>query len=148
MTSKTTLYISLVILGIVIVLFSAGSSILTTKVFGIPAGNLIIWLGFIALQFATYALNKGFRKQKTVLGKVIRTVMILLIIISILWFGIAYVLSGNTSFNFSSRNTTYQGSPRASILYWNIIYTLIIAPVVLSLLHNMLRYFKSRKTQN
>ena len=147
MSKKTVLSISFLVLGIVIILFSTGSSILTKSVFGIPMGNILIWFGFMALQLATYTSNKGFKKSKTYIGKWIRFVMIGLIIISVLWFGIAYILSGNTSFNFSSSATTYLGSPKASILYWYIIYALVIAPITLTLIYNVLRFFELKKAR-
>ena len=145
MTHKKLFAISLGILGIVVILFSTGSSILTYDFFGIPAGNLIIWFGFIAIQLAVYSFHKGFKATHSVLGKLIRNLMRILIAFSVLWFGIAYFLSGNIGFNFSSEATGYLGSPRASILYWNIIYVLLIAPVILMILYSLLRYFERLK---
>ncbi len=147
MTKKTILSMSFLVLGIVIILFSTGSSVLTKSVFGIPMGNILIWFGFMALQLATYISNKGFKTSNSGLGKWIRLTMIGFIVLSILWFAIAYILSGNTSFNFSSSTTTYLGSPKASILYWYIIYALVIAPIVLTLVYNILRFFELRKAR-
>lgn len=145
MTNKKIFPISLVILGIVIILFATGSSILTYGVFGIPAGNLILWVGFISLQFAVYSFHKGFKASNSILSKLIRNMMHLLIGVSILWFCIAYLLSGNLNFDFSSSAKGYLGSPKASILYWNILYVLIVAPVVLMVLYSLLRYFEHLK---
>lgn len=147
MTKKTLLFISVVILFVVILLFATGASVLTTDVLGIPFGNILLWMGFIALQLVTYLANKGFKKSTSTLGKILRSLMIGLIVISILWFGIAYILSGNTGFNFSSSATSYFGSPKASILYWNIIYGLVIAPIALSLIYAILRFFEVRKAR-
>ncbi|MCA0133400.1 hypothetical protein [Winogradskyella alexanderae] len=145
MTNKKIFPISLAVIGIVVILFSTGSSILTYDLFGIPAGNLIIWFGFISLQLAVYSFQKGFKASNSILGKLIRNLMRLLIGISILWFGIAYLLSGNLNFDFSSSATGYLGSPEASILYWNIIYALIVAPIVLMIAYSLLRYFERLK---
>ncbi|WP_411895718.1 hypothetical protein [Winogradskyella sp. A2] len=145
MTNKKIFSISLAVVGIVVILFSTGSSILTYDLFGIPAGNLILWVGFISLQFVVYSFHKGFKASNSILGKLIRNLMHLLIGVSILWFGIAFLLSGNFNFDFSSSATGYLGSPKASILYWNIIYVLIVAPVVLMILYSLLRYFERLK---
>ena len=145
MTNKKLFPISLAVVGIVVILFSTGSSILTYDLFGIPAGNLIVWFGFISLQLAVYSFHKGFKASNSILGKLIRNLMHLLIGVSILWFGIAFLLSGNLNFDFSSSATGYLGSPKASILYWNIIYVLIVAPVVLMILYSLLRYFERLK---
>ena len=147
MTKKTILSILFITLSIVIILFLTGSTILTKSILDIPLGNILIWFGFITLQLATYILNKGFKRNKTGLGKLIRGLMICLIVISVLWFGIAYILSGNTSFNFSSGATSYLGSPKASILYWNIIYVLVIGPIALMLIYNILRFLELRKAR-
>jgi len=78
-------------------------------------------------------------------GKFIRILMLVLTIVSILWFGIAFLLSGNFNFDFSSSATGYLGSPEASILYWNIIYVLIVTLIVLMITHSLLRYFERLK---
>ncbi len=145
MTQNKLFSISLGVLGIAVILFSAGSSILTYGFFGIPAGNLIIWFGFIAIQLAVYSFHKGFKASHTVIGKLIRNLMRFLIWFSVFWFGIAYFLSGNIGFNFSSEAPGFLGSLRASILYWNIIYVLLIVPVVLMILYSLLRYFERLK---
>ena len=147
MTKKTLLIIALITLLAAIVLFATGASVLTTEILGIPFGNILLWTGFIALQLVSYLANKGFKKSTSTLGKILRSVTIGLIVVSILWFGIAYILSGNTGFNFSSSATSYFGSPQASILYWNIIYVLVIAPIAISLIYAILRFFERRKAQ-
>ncbi|OZV67229.1 hypothetical protein [Winogradskyella aurantia] len=144
-TYKKTLSISLLIIGIVVILFSTGSSVLTYNVIGIPAGNLIVWIGFISLQLGAYALKKGFKASSSLIGKLMRYLMLFLIGVSFLWFGIAYLISGNLAFNFNSNASGYFGSPKASILYWNIIYTLVIAPIALLILYSLLRYFEHLK---
>ncbi|WP_296324385.1 hypothetical protein [Winogradskyella sp.] len=145
MTHKKLFAISLGILGVVVILFSTGSSVLTYNLFGIPAGNLIIWIGFIAIQLAVFSFHKGFKASNSVVGKLIRNLMRILIGISILWFGIAYILSGNIGFNFSWEASGYLGSPKASILYWKIIYVLVVAPVVLMISYSLLLYFERLK---
>lgn len=145
MTYKAISSISLLIIGLVVILFSTGSSVLNYNLLGIPVGNIIIWIGFIALQLGAYSLKKGFKGSSSVLGEILRFLMLGLIVIAFLWFGIALLLSGNFGFNFSSSASGYTGSPNASILYWNIIYFLVIAPIILLIAYTLLRYFEGLK---
>jgi hypothetical protein len=144
MSKKTCLILSIAILILSLVLLITGSSILNLSVLEIPLGNIITWLGFIALQFTFFLIHNGFKKSQSFLGKTIKYLMYTLIIVSILWFVIAYILSGNINFNFKTSND-FIGSPKASILYWNINYTLAIAPIILSLLYSILRFIEHKK---
>lgn len=149
MTIKNSrLYILPIAFLIVLILFASGSPILTKSIFGIPAGNLILWIGFIALQLMVFSFNNGFNRSKSSLGQFIRYTMITLIVLSILWFGIAYVLSGDTGFNFSSSANSFVGIVAASKLHWVIIYVLIISPIVLMLIYRLLRFFEIRKERS
>lgn len=141
---KKHFILSLLILLISVTLLATGSSLLTKNLAETPLGNLITWFAFIALQLAIYWGHNKFAKSKTLLGKIIKSLIITLIIISVLWIVIAYGLSGNMSFNFKPSNT-FQGSIEASKLFWNINYTLVIAPIVLSSIYNVLRLFEIRK---
>lgn len=139
----------LLVLGAIIianlVLFSTGHYILSANLFGIPFGNILIWLGLIALHLFFYKLNANYTSINTKIAAIIRSSARVLIFISIIWFGIAYVLSGNINFNFSSNANSYLGSPKASILFWNIIYTLVISPIILSMIYTVLKYIDTRK---
>ncbi|EDP72392.1 hypothetical protein FBALC1_14862 [Flavobacteriales bacterium ALC-1] len=142
MNKKVSLTILIILLTVIIALFVSASSLLTKEFFSIPFGNILVWIGFISLQLFVYIINNGFKRSKSIIGKTIKYLMIALIIISVFWFGLAYILSGNTSFNFNSNSTGYAGSPKASILYWNIIYTLVIAPLILMISYSLLRFFE------
>lgn len=145
MNKRISLLILLLIILIIIILFSIGSTVLTKNIFEIPIGNIIVWIGFISIQLFVFTVNNRFKKSSSFIGKLIRYAMIVLVVVSILWFGIAYVLSGNVKFNFSSNAKGYLGSPKASILYWYIIYTLVIAPIILMISYSLLRYFERIK---
>ena len=143
---KSLQFLIVVILGIII-LFATGSSALTYNIFSIPFGNILVWFGLIALQLFAFISVNGFKINKTYIAKVIRLLITLLIFVSISWFGIAYTISGNVNFNFSSTAEGFVGSLKASILYWNILYTLIIGPFVLMITYNLLRFFIKLKKQ-
>lgn len=144
MNKKKLLFILLSILIVNIVLFTSGSEILTKSLFGIPAGNIILWIGIISLQLLVYVVHNGFKKSTSLIGKMMRILMIVLIILAVLWFAIAYFLSGNVNFNFGSNTVGYLGSHKASILYWNIIYIIIIAPIVLLITYSLLSFFERK----
>lgn len=144
MNKKTSLIISIAILITSLVLLITGSSLLNISVLGIPLGNIITWLGFIALHIVCFLIHNGFKKNQSLLGKIIKHLMRTLLLVSILWFTIAYILSGNINFNFKT-SIDFIGSLKASILYWNINYTLAIAPIILSLLYSILRFIEHKK---
>ena len=147
MNRKIHLLTSSIIVVLTIILFATGSPLLTISVLGIPFGNLLLWLGFVALHLFFYKLNHNYQTNTSKIGKSIKLLATFLLIISILWFIIAYVLSGNVGFNFSGAVSSYLGSPRASILFWNIIYVLTISPFILSLLYTIIRYIEYRKNR-
>ena len=145
MSKRTLLFILISVLLLIIFLFATGSSVLTKNVVGIPLGNIMVWIGFISLQFLVFTIKNRFKSSNSIIGKIIRFLMKTLIVISILWFGIAYILSGNINFNFSSNSAGYFGSPKASILYWNIIYALVISPIILMIAYTLLRFYERLK---
>ena len=145
MNNKTYLLVLGAIIIANLVLFSTGHSILSASLFGIPFGNILIWLGLIALHLFFYKLNANYTSINTKIATIIKGLAKFFIFISIIWFGIAYILSGNVNFNFSSSAISYFGSPKASILFWNIIYTLVISPIVLSIIYTILKFIEIRK---
>ena len=145
MNKRTYLLVLGAIIFLNLLLFSTGSSILNINLFGIPFGNILIWVGLIALHLFFYKLNTNYESINTTIAKVIKALAKFFIFISIIWFGIAYLLSGNINFNFSSNASSYLGSPKASILFWNIIYTLVISPIILSAIYTILKFIDIRK---
>lgn len=135
----------LILLGLILiigVLFLTGSSLLIYDFFGIPLGNLLVWIGLVILQFFVFIINKRFLHPDTIFVKLLRMAAIVLLVFSFLWFAIAYVLSGNVNFNFSSQSRNFVGSIEASIWYWNLIYVLTIAPLVLTVIYQLIRWLK------
>ncbi|GAB5565447.1 MAG: hypothetical protein Wins2KO_25100 [Winogradskyella sp.] len=145
MNYNKTLAISVLTVIIVAFLFISGNSILTKSFLSIPAGNLILWLGLIALQITNYSINKGFESANSFLSNTIKLLSIGLLLLSILWFGIAYFISGDLGFNFNSNATSFAGSPEAGVLHWRIIYSLVISPVVLIIIYKIGSFIENRK---
>ena len=145
MTTKRVLITSsLSVLIISVLLLATGSSLLTKSFGGIPLGNLTTWAGFIALQLSIYWGHSKFTKSNSILGKIIKTLIETLIVISFLWLAIAYILSGNINFTFKP-SAGFQGSNEASNVFWNINYCLVIAPIVLASIYNLLKLIEIRK---
>jgi hypothetical protein len=138
--------ISLSILLFALVLLITGSSLLNQNLMGIPSGNVITWLGFIALQLSIYWGHYNFDKSKSLPVRIIKSIMITLIIISVLWFGLAYLLSGNINFNFKA-SPDFIGSTKASNLFWNINYFIVLAPIILASIYNLIRFLEIRKSR-
>ncbi len=148
MNYNRTLVISILTVIIVAFLFISGNKILTKSILSIPAGNLILWLGLIALQTTNYSINKGFESTNSFLSNTIKLLSVGLLVLSILWFGIAYFISGNLGFNFNSNATSFIGSPEAGVLHRNIIYFLGISPIVLMIVYKIASFIENRKLKN
>ena len=145
MNKKVSLAILSIILIIAITLFAIGSNLLTANILGIPFGNLLAWILFIALHLIFYGLNDYYTKRRTKFDRVIRILSLFLLSVAFFWFLIAYLLSGNINFNFSGSATTYIGSSKAAILYWQLIYILGISPFVLSIVYRLYLFITRSK---
>jgi len=141
---KKYLLVLVSLITVIIILFLTGSSVLTYNLFDIPFGNLLVWFGIISIQLFFYLLNRGYKNQTNTFTKIIRILAMFFLVIACLWFFVAYVIAGNVNFNFSGSSTQFIGSPAASILYWNIIYTLIISPIILAFLYKVFNSIKRR----
>jgi hypothetical protein len=145
MSKNVYLIVLISALVIVILLFFTGSPVLTIGFIGIPLGNIILWIGILGLHLLLYIGNKGYSKSQSTSGKLIKALIRLLFVTAILWFGISYLLAGNLNFNFRSDAPTFTGSIEASNIYWNLIYTLIIGPIALSILYYIICFFEFKK---
>jgi hypothetical protein len=72
--------------------------------------------------------------------------MQLLIVLAVLWLLIGYLLAGNINFNFKPTDT-FQGSPKASAVFWNINYIIVAAPIILASIYNLIRFIEIRKSR-
>ncbi|WGK65147.1 hypothetical protein [Croceiramulus getboli] len=66
----------------------------------IPLGNLITWIGVIALPMTIYWGIAVLRRPNTKFQVLLALMLKILIILGVLWAPVAYLLSGNPNFNF------------------------------------------------
>ena len=135
---KLYLFLSMCIIVLTISLLVTSSSVLLSKVWGIPFGNLLTWAGIVSIPTSIYFAFPGMGKSKR-LGRGIR----LLILLAVLWFPIACLLSGNLSNTFTGENL-FLGVVPASTIFWIFTYGLPIASLAILSLYLLVR--SSRKS--
>lgn len=148
MNKRTYLLVLMAIVIITIYLFATGSAILTIGIFGIPFGNILLWLGFISLHLFFYKLNNKYQTSELKIGKGLHFLAKFLLGVAIFWLVIAYILAGNIELNFSGTSPTFFGSARASVVHWNIIYLLTLSPFILSILYTIIRFIETKKNRS
>ena len=104
MQRKYLFLASLIIVLVVIALLASGSPLLTVSLsqeHNVPVGNFITWIGFIALPASIYLGVKRLRYPEDNIDRIMSLVLKTLLLLSILWLPICYLLAGNISFTFS-----------------------------------------------
>lgn len=149
MRAKSLIFIfALLVFVIGCIPIITGDEILTTALFEdpfFPTGNLLTAICFVALSTIFYTGISAFNQPATRREKLFSRIYIVLIILSVLWIPVGYLLSGNWSFNFSSSTAHFRGSPGASQLFWIYNYSLAITPILLALVHLALSVIAKRK---
>ena len=141
---------SLLVLIFALFFLVSGSSILSVtidKLNTIPLGTFITWAGIISLPLAIYWGVHKVRNPENVLYKYLSIILKLLIILSILWVPISYLLAGNISFSFTEKET-FQGSQEAMKWFWRYSYGVAIAPIILLVFHWIILLVKKQNHPN
>ena len=134
---------SLTILLVAGFLLITGAPVLTTPLPGnpsLPMGTLLTWAGILSLPLSIYFGVERFRKPARATDKFIANALKVLIILSILWAPICYLLAGNLSFSFTEK-AGFQGGQTAMKTFWYFNYLLVVAPIMLLLLYGLLHLF-------
>ena len=147
MKKRTYLLVLIAIVIITIYLFATGSPILTKGIFGIPFGNILLWLVFISLHLFFYKLNNKYQTTELKIGNGLHFLAKFMLGIALFWLVIAYILAGNIELNFSGASPTFIGSAGASVLHWNTIYLLTLSPFILSILYTIIRFIETKKNR-
>ena len=94
----------------------------------IPLGNLLTWMGMIALPLSIYWGSKGLRQPDSTVRKYLSVLLKCLILLALLWVPICYLLAGNIAFNFSGTEE-FQGGQIAMKWFWRYSYGLPIVTI-------------------
>ncbi len=127
--------ISILSLTLVIItgyLLISQSTVLTQTFFKdntFPAGTFITWTGLLCLQLSVYYGFPKIQNSKNLFYMVIGYLIIITISLAFFYGIIAYALSGNWAFNFTS-SEDFRGSDDASFWFWRLNYFLVIIPVI------------------
>ncbi len=133
MNHKYSLAVLFIITAVAGVLLLSGSKILVFPLLTqpyIPAGTFITWTGLITWAFCFRLILLSLYSDKD-RHRQISTLSLFFILPAIWWGLISYGLAGNWEFNFSSMSEGFQGSPKASQLFWYYSWITPLVPVVL-----------------
>lgn len=141
---------SLLIFLTSLVLLASGSPILVLSLsesMGLPLGNLIVWLGMLALVLMIWFASPGLRQPCSATDRLYRGVLIVLLVLALTWPFVSYALAGNWEFSFRRRDV-FQGSGEAAIWFFRFSFVVILLPIafaVVRALHVGLSQWGSRK---
>lgn len=112
-----------------------------------PAGTLITWAVMISLPTAIYYAFPQFESPESGMWLVYKRVFQIAIALGVVWGIVSYGFSGNWNYSFSSAVPGWQGSPRASLWFWNwtkIVGALPFLLLLVLLLHLTVRWLLDR----
>lgn len=143
MKRKTLLFCTLSVLLTSLFFLVTGSSILNyslNKENSLPLGTFITWFGIISLPLSIYLGVSEFRNPTKKMTKAFANLLKIVLILSVFWIGISYLLAGNLSFSFSEKST-FQGGQLAMSIFWKTTYSLAITPIFLLIIYLFSKLF-------
>lgn len=140
---------SLTILVFTFFLLVTGSSILTIPLDdnnAVPLGTFITWAGIISLPMTIYWGVKKLRSPTGYVYTYLSNILKGILILTVMWVPICYLLAGNISFSFTEKET-FQGGQLAMKWFWRFSYTIAIVPVAILIIHLILSIVKKVQTR-
>jgi len=131
MSYRTKSIIAFLVFIAAVLLMTSGEAFLSRPMFyfvPMPWGNWITWVGFIAFPLSIYYGFSAVRRPKKRFMGLMHILLKLNLILAILWVPISYLLAGNITNSFSGSATGFQGSPKASEVFWGFNIFLIFLP--------------------
>lgn len=104
-------------------------SVLTIAVGTIPLGTFIIWAGYISMPSIFYFSISELTSPSSSFNYVFKFIWKLILIMSLLYGFVGYMLCGNWSFNFGV-NEPVIFIPNASYAFWTLNYGLLIVYIL------------------
>lgn len=153
MSYRTKSIIAFLVFISAVFLMTSGEEFLVRPMFyfiPMPWGNWITWVGFIAFPLSIFYGFSAVRRPKTRFMGLMHIMLKLNLILAFLWVPISYLLAGNITNSFSGSATGFQGSPRASEVFWGYNIFLIFLPLaILSAvgIQTMIDYLKSKNNR-
>lgn len=113
-------------------------SLLTIAVGTIPLGTFIIWAGYISMPGIFYFSISELSSPSSRFDYVFKFIWKLILIMSLLYGFVGYMLCGNWSFNFGV-NEPVIFIPNASNVFWTLSYGLLIVNILFLLFFLLFR---------
>ena len=107
-----------------------------SEALGLPAGNVIVWLGMLALVLMIWFASAGLRQPSSGSDRVYRRIWLALLVLALAWPFVSYALAGNWSYSFRRRDV-FQGSGAAATWFFSFSYTVVILPLVFAIVRSL-----------
>ena len=98
---------------------------------GLPLGNVITWLGMVALVLVIWFASPGIRAPRTRADRFYRGGWQTLLVMAVLWPFVSYALAGNWSYSFGQRDT-FRGSSGAADWFFRYSFSVVLLPPLLA----------------
>ena len=96
---------------------------------GLPLGNVITWLGMVALVLVIWFASPGIRAPRTRTDRFYRGAWRTLLVMAVLWPFVSYALAGNWWYSFGQRDT-FRGSSDAADWFFRYSFILLISVTI------------------
>lgn len=103
---------------------------------GLPLGNLIAWIGLVALPTAVYFGIGQASPHRGMLDCACRSILLLSLALAVAWEFVCYGLAGNWACNFPGSGDSFRGSNEAAMSFW--IYSIVTVALPLLVLSVLL----------
>lgn len=130
--TRIALAVSLLVFVVSLGLLVTGSPLLTATLsarLGLPLGNVITWLGMLALVFALWFGSPGLRVPRSGSDRLYRRAWMVLLVMAALWPFVSYALAGNWSYSFGQREG-FRGSSAAADWFFRYSYASVLLPLL------------------
>jgi hypothetical protein len=119
----------------VLLLLVTGSPLLVMPIgpgLGVPFGNVITWIGMLALVMLPWFGWSSLRSPHTTRDRNYRRAWSFLLLLALLWPVISYGLAGNWSFSFQRRDS-FRGGPTAALWFFRYSFAVVVLPVLFAI---------------
>jgi hypothetical protein len=130
---------SLLIFLTSLLLLARGSPLLVlplSETMGLPLGNLIVWLGMLALVLIIWFGSPGLRQPSSATDRFYRGIWIVLLLLALAWPFVSYTLAGNWEFSFRRRDV-FQGSGEAATWFFSFSFVVILLPIAFAVVRTL-----------
>jgi hypothetical protein len=138
-TARLGLAAALLVFVTSVTLLASGSQVLVlalSESMGLPLGNLVTWMGMLALVFMIWFASAGLRQPSSDSDLIYRRAWVILLVLAISWPFVSYALAGNWSYSFRRRDV-FQGSSAAAEWFFSYSFAVVMLPIVFAVVRGL-----------